>query len=724
MLPSVRSILLLLLFVPSLLFARQDEDLDQISGWLHHDGMEQTLYRHFSGEAYRLLGERNRYVESFTSLEEWEAYRDRISAVIRELTGPFPERTPLNARTLGRLERPEFSVEKIVFESVPGFYVTAALLLPKGSEEPAPAIVYASGHTADGFRADAYQHKIINLAKKGFVVLAFDPLGQGERLQYVDPQTGESLVGGPTHEHSFAGGQAFLTARSLASWMIWDGIRAVDYLLERDEVDPDRIGMTGRSGGGTQTAYNAAVDNRIRAAAPENYITSFEYLLKSIGPQDAEQNFRHGIASGVDHPDLLIARAPLPSLLIATTRDFFSIQGARETARQVRGFYENADLPGHFDIVEDDHGHGSTLANREAMYAFFRQHLNHPGPVEDLEVELFSDEELRVTPTGQVATSFEDAVSVFSLQADALRDSEAILFPQEEDPLDRIRRLSGYRSPERIEDPRFLGRYRRDGYSVELHFVPGEGEYVLPYLWACPERGADRTVIYLDPEGKSASGGPGGELEWLVMQGNCVLSADLPGTGELGAMLPVGDSRIGNVSYNLFFAAVQVGRSIPGLQAGEISRLVSAAMHHDGGQARSRTLIARRDLTTAALHAALFDTSIDALVLDRPLISWRAVALEEFYRPGWIYSLVAGALESYDLPGVAAQLSDRRLLYLDPLGATGSRLSETIADRKLRPVTAAFEEAGRPEAWKLRYTENPGQRKEVLQEWMRAAGER
>src|SRR5690606_10944382 len=157
---------------------------------------------------------------------------------------------------------------------------------------------------------------------------------------YFDPETGKSKVGGTTKEHSYPGAQAFITGSSQARYMIWDGIRSVDYLLSRKEVDPDRIGITGRSRGGTQSSYIAAFDERIKAVAPENYITSFQRLIESLGPQDAEQNFFHGIKRGIDHADLLEVRAPKPALVITTTRDAFSILGARETAREVARVYQ------------------------------------------------------------------------------------------------------------------------------------------------------------------------------------------------------------------------------------------------------------------------------------------------------------------------------------------------------------------------------------------------
>jgi len=161
--------------------------------------------------------------------------------------------------------------------------------------------------------------------------------------------------------------------------MIWDGIRAVDYLLTRKEVDPARIGVTGQSGGGTQSSYIFAFDERIKAGAPVNYITGFRRLLESIGPQDAEQNFFQGILNGITHADLLEVRAPNPALIGAGTRDFFSIQGARESYAEIRNVYKAYGAEGNIGIVEDDYGHGYTVKLRESLYAFFQNHLNNPG---------------------------------------------------------------------------------------------------------------------------------------------------------------------------------------------------------------------------------------------------------------------------------------------------------------------------------------------------------
>ena len=186
-------------------------------------------------------------------------------------------------------------------------------------------------------------------AKNGLAVLCFDPIGQGERLQALDDE-GKAVVKGSTTEHTMAGIGALLVGRSAASYRIWDAIRSLDYLAGRPEVDAKRLGCTGNSGGGTETSYLMALDDRIAVAAPSCYITSLERLFATIGPQDAEQNITGQIAFGMDHADYVELRAPKPTLLCVGTQDFFDIKGSWDTFREVKlvygrlGFGERVDL--------------------------------------------------------------------------------------------------------------------------------------------------------------------------------------------------------------------------------------------------------------------------------------------------------------------------------------------------------------------------------------------
>src|SRR5213593_3042942 len=270
--------------------AAQESELNFASGLEQFHDIRMMLPKYVKNIGYRMVAERKNQVEHLTTIEDVKkrgAYlRERMLADV----GGFPERTPLNARVVGTLERSKYRIEKVIFESQPHFYVTANLYLPKTGQPPYPAILFPLGHERGGKTNPTWQQLLGSLATKGFVALTWDPIGQGERLQLYDEDLHESKVG----DH-------------VARYTIWDGIRALDYLLSRKEVDPARVGLTGNSGGGTHTAYIAALDDRIKVAAPSCYITSWHLMLDTIGPQDAEQTFPLWLQEGFDYPDYLYA---------------------------------------------------------------------------------------------------------------------------------------------------------------------------------------------------------------------------------------------------------------------------------------------------------------------------------------------------------------------------------------------------------------------------------
>ncbi|KAF0235832.1 MAG: xylan [Prolixibacteraceae bacterium] len=155
--------------------------------WILYQNDNQALYKIITNEAFTLLEQREQHVKNLSTKADWNIYQNELKSKFGASLAKF-QKTPLNAKVTGKLDREYFTVEKIIFESHPGFYVTAALFIPKKLPKPAPAVIYCSGHTELGFRSDVYQRAMINLVEKGFVVFAFDPIGQGERLQYVDPQ--------------------------------------------------------------------------------------------------------------------------------------------------------------------------------------------------------------------------------------------------------------------------------------------------------------------------------------------------------------------------------------------------------------------------------------------------------------------------------------------------------------------------------------------------------
>lgn len=674
------------------------KEFDDIRGtkhWMMFSDAPNSLYHYIAGQAYTYLDLRSDKIATIHSLPQWKERQQWIKKTLQETVGAFPAKTPLNAKITKSSDEDGYRLENIVYESQPGYYVTAGLFIPNGLKKGSkvPAIIYCSGHSNTGYRS--YQNILINLAKKGFIVFAFDPIGQGERLQYYNPETHKSIFQYPSYEHSYAGAQLFITGNTLARDFIWDGIRAVDYLLTRKEVDPDRIGITGRSGGGTQSAYIAAFDERIKAAAPENYVTNFTRLFESMGPQDAEQNFFHGIKRGLDMADLLLVRAPKPTLMITTSRDMFPIQGGIETHKEVEKIYKAYGKPQNFQMVMDDAPHASTKKNRESMYAFFQRVFNNPGDSTDLKINRVNPEELQVTKTGQVSTSLNSQTAYSLNYKDAEKKMQRLEIKRKNLPgylseiVQSAKKLSGYQEPKQNEELIFAGRIQRDGYVIEKYLIKGEGNYRIPYLLLKPAVASNRALIYLNPLGKSADAEVSGQMEWFAKNGITVLAPDIVGTGELGPGIFRGDSYIDSVSYNLWFASMVIGRSLVGIQAADVvklSNLLKNDLHF-----KEIFGLAKSQMTPVLLHAAAFDKDIKKVALINPYSSYRSIVMNQHYDPHFIQSTVPGSIGIYDLPDLAACLSPKKILITGITDGNGNTENVTDINKDVPVIKAAYD---------------------------------
>ena len=686
----------LTIFISKRVNAQNNKDFNVITNhWLQYSDAPNSLYHYLTGEAYQMLEERSEKLKQIHTVDGWRKYQATMRQTLWNSTGRFPKKTNLNAKVTSVVKKDGYRIENVIYESLPGFYVTASLFIPDSMVKPAPAILFCTGHSGIAYRRELYQLPLLNLVKKGFVVLAFDPLGQGERLQYFDSARGESSIGSSTVEHSYPSAQVALLGKSIARYFIWDGIRGIDYLISRKEVDPKRIGVHGLSGGGTQTAYISALDDRVIASAPAGYITSFTRLMESIGVQDGEQNLYHEISDGIDHPDFIIARAPKPTLIMATTEDFFSIQGARETYSDLKKIYTLFGKPDNIKMTEDSGGHGYTKKNREAMYAFFQKHLQLPGSSAEEQVDFASPKELQKTSTGQLATSL-GGETVFSLNkkeaekyVDQLKISRTH-FPQYlTGVLSSAKKLSGYEEPKVTQNPVFTGTVRRDGYVIEKYFVKGEGDYIIPYLLMVPDKPNNKALIYLHPGGKSAEASEGGEMERFVKKGFIVLAPDLIGTGETGSGIFKGDSNISLVSYNMWFTSLVVDKSILGIRASDVVRLTRLLKKRN--DVKEVYGIARKEMAPVMLYAAAFEKAIARIGLMDAYSSYASIVMNEFYCPCFVQNLVPGALTAYDLPDLAASLAPRKLILEGTTDANGKTIDQEAIKKDLDVIRKAYE---------------------------------
>ena len=720
--------ILIILILPVSVFAQKQEELNVPGKWLKYENAKSSLYNYYAALTYEFLDTREAEIAKLSTPKDWLERQEKVKAILHEIVGTFPPKTPLNARTAGVVKKDFYRIEKIIFESQPGFYVTAAMFIPNQLKGKTAAIIFTSGHAQEAFRWPDYQKVCINLVEKGFVVLAFDPIGQGERVQYYSSELEKSLVGDAVFEHSYVGEQCFLTGSSLARFMIWDGIRAVDYLLTRNEVDPERIGITGHSGGGTQSAYIAAFDERILAVAPECYLTNLRRLWEGDGPQDAEQNLYHGIASGIDLADLLEVRAPKPALQITTTQDFFPIQGAMETEREVQKIYHAFGKDENFNRVEDDALHSVTHKNREARNAFFQKQLSLPGDPTDNEVEFLTPEELQITEKGQVSTSL-GGETVFSLnkieiqkKLDRLTKSRENLKSHLQNSIASAKKLSGYQQPKNSEAAVFTGRFQRDGYVIEKYMIKGEGDYPIPFLLFLPDKSNGAPIIYLNPNSKQEQAFVGGEIEWLVKNGHPVLAPDLVGTGEMGPNLTLWgdfDSNLGSISFKHWFGPVQTGHSQVGIHAADIQRLVMFLKLRADFDSKEIIGIATGNSCPGLIHAASFEKSFSQIALIDPLVSYRSIAMNQYYKADLLPPVVAGALTTYDLPDLAAALAPNKLLFVNVKNQLKNPVSEKDLEEEFSVVRQSYSQAKAEQNLKI-ITLNPQKEiKPLLSDWMK-----
>ncbi len=708
-------LLFTLAFCPSGISFAQ-EDLSVFGYWKFHEGSPSaSLYRHLYQRADDQWKKRQTGVKKLQTKSDWQKRQALVRQKLAEAMGPFPAKTPLNPVITGSLEREDFKVEKLYFESHPGYYVTAALFIPKNRPGKSPAILYCSGHSANGFRSDVYQHTILNYVKKGFIVLAFDPIGQGERRQYLDIKDKAA----PTKDHSYSGTQTFVSGLSPANYFTWDGIRAIDYLISRPEVDASRLGITGRSGGGTQTAYLAALDDRILAAAPECFITTTDKLWQANGPQDAEQNLVGFIEKGLDFPDLIEVRAPKPTLLVSTTRDMFPIQGVRDTYDEAKAAFRAFGKPDHLSKVEDDAPHASTPKNREATYAFFQKYLGNPGSSEDLKVDIFKEEELYATPNGDV---FQDlkSKSLFSLNQvytqEKVKKRIELSTPKTMD-LNALRTevisLAGYENPPIKTDVVFSGRLQRPGFAIEKYLVKGMGAYYLPILWLKPTTPNGKILLFLDENGKAKALQKEGLVEQLVGQGYEVVVPDLSGFGELGdGYMKGGDSILDEVPLNLWYAGIQTHLSLVGVRAGEIA-ILTDFIKKSTTPGEPLAAIATGTLTSDLLHAAIIQNPFEQIVLTHPLVSYQSITEERHYKTRFAMSAVAGALTRYDLPDLVAALAGKKLLLINPVDATEKEINPEQIASAYQSALAVF-----PAAF-IQHSVKPRDFASLISDWMK-----
>ena len=624
---------------------------------------------------------------------------DRQRSIVEELWkmlgGPL-ERTPLNARVTGILERPGYRIEKLTFESRPRLYVTANLYVPARTGRR-PAILGPLGHSVNGKAWPSYQKLFTNLARKGYVVLAYDPFGQGERIEYPGSRPGQSAIaGGGTGEHEYAGRRLILLGANFGLFRAWDGIRGIDYLLTRAEVDPERIGCCGQSGGATMTQFLAALDSRIRVAVVSEGNT--ENLAQAdVEPpgsaDDAEQNIVPGLARGIDRADLLYAFAPKPLLVTITLHDAghtYSpeyVTGSIDLIDEYKRAYGLLGAGDRVSLQATTVSHGYVYEMRRATYGWFNRWLEM-NDADDSETSqaVESDATLFVTPTGFVTTSLggETALSLTRQLADTVQTPSSL--PADEVRA-RVRRVLGIEEAHGAPlAARVLATIAKPGYRAEQFELTSDREIRTPGWLLTPDNAGPSTpYAVVCRRGRGVERDRRGRVcRTAVRQGRMPCcrhrrprARRLRDRAIRSEDASIFDDRITDEAYLTWFT-LMLGTPLLGGQVYDTLRALEYLRSRpDVGPTVS--LVGDGAHGVIALYAAALDTHIGGVALRQTVTDYRSLAVAERYtQPFGIYAY--GILREFDLPDVARAAGPRPVLLLNPVTPRGEPAGEAARE--------------------------------------------
>lgn len=632
---------------------------------------------------------RNAYEKRNAQLDQLttaEAIRDRqhwVRAKFWELVGGQFERTPLNARTTGQFERSGYRVEKVVYESRPRLFVSANLYLPATGKAPHPGVLFHMGHAIKGKAYASYQMCCQGLARLGYVVLAFDPMGQGERIAYPDQSGTNTRLGSATDEHDVPGKQMLLLGDSASRYQVWDAIRSLDYLASHESVDPARLASAGQSGGATLTMLLACVDDRLSAAAVSSGNTEDLACANFIAPgstDDAEQDLIGSGLIGFDRWDLLYPIAPKPLLIEVSAHDFFGtyspnyLNDGREQYQRLAHVYDTLGCSEKLAWRSTPLTHGLTYSLRLEIYNWFERWLMKSNRLIEAEPDVSPEEDrqLWVGRTGNVTPDF-GSLRPFDL----IRERASSI--RHEKPTNEWKRAMPWAFPPVTTQLRELSTVPLHEAQVSAVEINSEAEIWLPGWLFTPEkaRPIKSSIIVLDDAGRNAGAHEDGLYHKLAREGFLILAVDVRGIGD--ARPEVGR---GNPGYQIpheaeeefAWASLILGNPLLAQRIRDILAATYALHNSPTARGWSISLAARGPLTVPALFAFEANRDIASLYLAEGLASFKSLLETEDYQQP-LANFAWDLFQLTDLPELAAASQPRAIRLAGAVDGGNHRLA-------------------------------------------------
>ncbi len=623
----------------SMLLAQQQQPQDPLLEWMNRQAQQQ-------------LDARDRTIAAIRTSAEADRRKAEVREKLLRILGGLPEyRGPLRARVTGTLQGKGYAIEKVIFESLPGFWITGNVYRPEERGRRYPGILVPSGHTQEG--KPEPQILAANFALKGFVALTYDPIGQGEREQTYLPQLGRAFSGGGGNEHLELGARSILIGQSVARYFIHDARRAADYLVSRADVDPGRLAVAGCSGGGAITMYVAVFDSRMKAAAPACAINSFHTLFP--GPTaDSEMSLPQFLANGLDIADFFEVAAPLPWLLLATTEDYFTPAGAKTVYDEVRRWYSVYGVEDRLRFHVAPGPHGTPKESREEIYKWmFRWLTGGKGDPSDQTVNMFTNHELQVTASGNV----DGEPGSRKLHQVILEEYRAKRQPRRSTELRERLVALGVRSsgaPKVIESGAERIRFESEpGVVVQGKLYRPAGTGRKPAVIVVEEKRLPVPLFVQRSQSTTAL------CEALAKAGNVVLELDVTDSPDAWEGRPFLGNWVTNERADL------IGRNLAAMRAHDILAAMDVLSQRPDVDPSAIRGYGRGVKGLWMLMAAAVDPRLKRVWLDRT--PWRYDYALESPQAGFLFdALIPGLALHWDVPDFLTLAGESRVFWTDP----------------------------------------------------------
>jgi len=655
------------------------KDLDASS-----DYYSDMMLNYIDRETETLLNKNSKFFET----NEWAKRSRYVRRNLLKSLGldPLPNRTPLNSKTVGVLEKDDYIIEKVVFESRPGFDIPAHLYLPKKNKNnKIPAVLYSVGHWMENGKMEtAVQACCIGLVKLGIAVLVYDPIGQGER--------GCSFK---AHGHK----DLLLLGLSQAGFMVWESMRAIDYLLTRGEIDGNHIGMTGASGGGLNTFYTSAIDNRISISVPVCYVTTFDRFLKAM----RGENWNGGIDLCNQVPDVIriggmaavgALMYPRPMMLIGATFDpQFSIEGTREIFEKINRVYGIL-AEERLKLVEINSDHGYNQLMREASYGWFSYWLlgnETPEKIREPKINVQDPEDLKLMCFNKPLNNEEVEGILFEftkkqlanikLDEDNEINNTSLLLNNLDD---KIHRIFTEKLPE-IGEAYVNKKTKIDNnlWTIEKFELKTEPNIFIPLIKIENKKvklsNNNSAHVYLSDNGKLY------EIESLISRNRYLFSFDVRGTGDTlvpapkvqtiatidGKLKKVESKPGNNLEFEVATNSLIIGKSLLSQQIYDFRVILKWIQKNTG----LPIIITARGIrsTLISLISSCFEDNIKELDIIDLLVSFKSLIGKEAKVSIGCYQF--GILKELDIPQLLVLSKANNLKIESVINGEGERIS-------------------------------------------------